>query len=126
MTMQTATETQLTEIRRHAVNDTTRAIAASGVLLTHEQADDLGEETLAWLTSRLGLRVTETDRGVECEPRTYIAVADQHVGTCEALRWAALSIRPFVLATGTDEDDVRERAIEAVGHDAVTLHVVGA
>lgn len=56
-----ATETQIAQLRLHAVNDVTRAIMADGVHLTHEQADDLGEEALAWIGGRLGLNV----RGLE-------------------------------------------------------------
>lgn len=57
---------RLEELRRRAVNDITREISATGCLLTHEQADELGEETLAWMRHRLGLETTETDLGVEC------------------------------------------------------------
>lgn len=63
-----ATEDQIAQIRRHAVNDVTREIMAHGIMLSHEQADTLGEATLAWIASRLGLSVAETDRGVECTP----------------------------------------------------------
>jgi hypothetical protein len=63
---QTATETQLTTIRRRAYDDTARALAVSGVVLTHEQADDLGDEAMDWLRTRLGLRIEETAAGVEC------------------------------------------------------------
>lgn len=66
MTIQTATETQIATIRARRVDDTARAMMTAGVMLTHEQADDLGDECLDWLRSRLGLRVAETDRGVEC------------------------------------------------------------
>lgn len=52
----------------------------------------------------------------------YIAVAGQDVGTCEALRWAWTSIRPYVLATGTDEADVLKRAEKAAGHDDIHVH----
>ena len=64
--MSPATEIQIATIRARRVDDTARAMMASGVTLTHDQADDLGDEAMSWLTSRLGLRVTETDRGVEC------------------------------------------------------------
>lgn len=64
--MSPATETQIATIRARRVDDTARAMMAEGVMLTHEQADDLGDEAMGWITRRLGLRVTETDRGVEC------------------------------------------------------------
>lgn len=63
-----ATETQIATIRARRVDDTARAMMVGGVTLTHEQADDLGDEAIGWLRSRLGLTVRETDRGVECVP----------------------------------------------------------
>lgn len=63
-----ATETQIATIRARRVDDTARAMMAQGVTLTHKQADDLGDEATDWIAARLGLRVTETDRGVECTP----------------------------------------------------------
>ena len=59
-------EAQLDALRARAVNDVTRAIMATGITLTFGQVDDLGDETMAWIGSRLGLSVTTTDRGVEC------------------------------------------------------------
>jgi hypothetical protein len=41
-----ATEDQLVQIRRRAVNDTTREIMAHGLVLTWDQAKALGDETL--------------------------------------------------------------------------------
>ena len=67
-TLETATETQIIQLRARAVNDVTREIMADGVLLTHAQADELGEETVSWIGGRLGLDVRATDRGVECTP----------------------------------------------------------
>lgn len=63
---QIATETQIATIRARRMDDTARAMMIDGVMLTHEQADALGEEAMGWLRSRLGLRVTVTDRGIEC------------------------------------------------------------
>lgn len=68
MTKTNATESQLTAIRSRAVNDDTRAIQTTGVLLTYDQADELGDEAMEWLGTRLHLRVRATDRGVECTP----------------------------------------------------------
>lgn len=57
-----ATDAQIEQLRRRAVNDTTREIAVRGIRLTHEQADDLGEEVLDWMVSRLELgRVSDED-----------------------------------------------------------------
>jgi len=39
---------------------------ADGITLTFGDVDDLGDATMAWIGSRLGLSVTTTDRGVEC------------------------------------------------------------
>ena len=52
----------------------------------------------------------------------YLAVRGQDYGTCEALRWAAMSIAPFVIARGEDEEDVMAEAIERAGHEDVRLH----
>lgn len=69
----TATEAQLSTIRARAVNDEARAMMAGGVTLTHEQADALGQEALAWVGGRLGLNVAETDSGVVCTPPKHYA-----------------------------------------------------
>lgn len=61
-----AHEAQLDALRSRAINDVTRAIMADGITLTFGDVDDLGDETMAWIGSRLGLSVTTTDRGVEC------------------------------------------------------------
>jgi len=82
-------------------------------------SDDAGWSALAsthaedceWIATR-------AHRIVEAAKR-YIAVAGQDAGSCEALRWAWASIRPYVLATGDDEDDVRARAEQAAGHDDI-------
>lgn len=63
-----ATDDQLTQIRLRAVNDVTREIMSTGIRLTHEQSDALGEEAIEWIGVRLGLNVQETDTGVECTP----------------------------------------------------------
>lgn len=77
----TATETQLTALRAHAVNDVTRQIMADGIVLSHEQADELGEETLGWIGARLGLNVTETDTNVLCTPpRSYTGEESRRAG----------------------------------------------
>ena len=61
-----ATEDALAALRSRAVNAVTREIMADGIRLSHTQAADLGDETMAWIKGRLGLSVTTTDRGVEC------------------------------------------------------------
>lgn len=61
------TDEQRTTIEARAYNDCARDMQRTGVTMTHAQADELGEEALSWLGSRLGLRVTETDRGVTAE-----------------------------------------------------------
>lgn len=58
------------------------------------------------------------------DPAMYIAVAGRDVGTCEALRWAAGPIEPFVLARGEDAEAVEEAAIAAAGHEDVVLYDV--
>jgi hypothetical protein len=76
-TTNTATNEQIEQLRLHAVNDVTREIMAHGVLLTHDQADDLGEEVLAWIGGRLGLNVKSTDLGVECTPPVHYVGRDE-------------------------------------------------
>lgn len=79
--LNTATDEQIEQLRRHAVNDTTRPIAAEGILLTHEQADDLGEEVLGWMYGRLLLNIQATDRGVECAPpKSYTGEESRRLG----------------------------------------------
>ncbi len=64
-----ATETQIATIRARRVDDTAREMMRAGVTLSHEQADDLGEEAMDWMRSRLGLDVETTDAAVVCSPR---------------------------------------------------------
>lgn len=68
MAIPTATRDQITQLRRHAVNDVTRGIMARGVRLTWKQADDLGDEVLGWMKERLGLAMQTTDAGVTFAP----------------------------------------------------------
>lgn len=80
----TATEDQITQIRRHAVNDVTREIMAHGVKLTWAQADDLGDETIAWMGGRLGLNKRTTDKGITFTP------PEHHVSQDAASRLKAI------------------------------------
>lgn len=63
-----ATDEQMVEIRRAAVNDITRAIARDGVRLTWSQAEDLGDVATDWLCKRLGLRSSTDSDGVTFAP----------------------------------------------------------
>lgn len=76
MTIPSATPAQVTQLRRHAVNDVTRTIMTSGVRLTWAQADDLGDEVVQWMRDRLGLTSRTTDAGITFEPpeRYYLRV----------------------------------------------------
>jgi hypothetical protein len=74
--LNTATDEQIEQLRRHAVNDLTRLVAAEGILLTHDQADDLGEEVLGWMRGRLGVNLKSTDRGIECTPPPHYTGED--------------------------------------------------
>lgn len=64
----TATEDQITQLRRHAVNDVTREIMRDGIKLTWEQAHELGDEVIDWMRSRLGLGSRTTDDGITFTP----------------------------------------------------------
>jgi hypothetical protein len=63
-----ASDDQIVTIRARAYNATARAMQISGVTLTHEQADDLGEAAIDWLRARLGLTIETTDDGVLARP----------------------------------------------------------
>lgn len=52
----------------------------------------------------------------------FVAVESWHEGTCDALRWAWSGIHTMILATGDDEDDVRERAQKRCGHGNIAVH----
>jgi hypothetical protein len=62
----TATADQIATIRARRVDATAREMMTSGVTLSHEQADDLGDEAIDWLRTRLGLRIETTDTAVVC------------------------------------------------------------
>lgn len=67
--VRTFKKAQLEEIRHHAVNDVTREIMSNGIKLTWDEADDLGDETLDWMRTRLGLKSSTTDSGITFKPR---------------------------------------------------------
>ena len=68
MKNQLLTAAELVEIQRQAVNDTTRAIAAEGRFMHYEDVDRLDEPALAWLYTRLGLRIVAYSAHVELVP----------------------------------------------------------
>lgn len=70
MAIPTATDDQITQLRRHAVNTTTREIMANGIKLTWEQTDGLGDKTIDWMGTRLGLKSRTTDDGITFTPTT--------------------------------------------------------
>ena len=129
MTQTNATEAQIEQLRKHAVNDVTREIMRDGVLLSHDQADELGEEVLGWMGGRLGLSVKATDRGVECSPNRIqltglSLVAAQEVADafgCDLSRGAfgklALTALPVAQGQGGNPvADCREK-LEELGYD---------
>lgn len=63
-----ATESQLATIRARRVDDTAREMMEAGVTLTHEQADELGDEACDWMSRRLGLQMTTDSEGVRFAP----------------------------------------------------------
>lgn len=52
---------------------------------------------------------------------TYIAIDRLHVPTCDTLNWAALSIEPYILARGTDPEEVLDAGIRSVRHGDVLV-----
>lgn len=71
MATATATDDQITQLRRHAVNDVTREIMTNGIKLTWDQAHDLGDEVIDWMGTRLGLKSRTTDAGITFTPTLY-------------------------------------------------------
>jgi hypothetical protein len=63
-----ATDNQITQLRQHAVNSVTREIMTNGIRLTWAQADDLGDEVINWMSSRLGLKTITSDHGITFRP----------------------------------------------------------
>jgi len=66
--MKIATADQLGVIRRRAYDQVARDMARDGVRLSWEQADDLGDEAIDWMRSRLGLKSMTDDRGLTFRP----------------------------------------------------------
>lgn len=73
-----ATDTHIATIRARAYNETAREMARTGVYITHEQADEIGDVGMDWLRTRLGLEIETDDRGV-------VAAAVQR---CECGEWS--------------------------------------
>lgn len=73
----TATMSQISTIRRRAYDATAREMSAEGVHLTHEQADDLGDEGMDWVRRVLGLNVRTTDQGAICTPPVHYVGRDE-------------------------------------------------
>lgn len=72
-----ATEIQVATIRAQAYNATAREMASTGITLSHEQADELGDEGMGWLRERLGLHIVTDDAAVRGIPSTpYSAGCD--------------------------------------------------
>jgi hypothetical protein len=77
----TATADQIAQLRRHAVNAVTREIMAHGIELTWEQADGLGDETIAWMGGVLGLNKRTTDKGITfAPPKSYTGAESRRLG----------------------------------------------
>lgn len=66
--MKAATDDQIAQLRRHAVNSVTREIMTNGLKLTWAQAYALGDEVINWMRTRLGLKSTTSDRGITLRP----------------------------------------------------------
>lgn len=59
-----ATEAHIAAIKSMAFNAAATEMRMYGVSLTHEQADEIGDEGCDWLRSRLGLNAATDDVGV--------------------------------------------------------------
>lgn len=60
---------QINSIRARRVDDATEDLMAYGARMTHAQAEELGEEAVDWLSSRLRLSLTTDDKWVIATPR---------------------------------------------------------
>ena len=49
----------------------------------------------------------------------YWAVQGQDHATCEALRWAWTSVRPYVVATGAEEPELLDWAVSLTGNSDI-------
>ncbi len=78
----------LSSIRAMRFDDASRDLAQHGAILTHEQADDLGDERLGWCRGRLGLNVSETSDGVELNPPVHYVGVDE-----DGIRVTAADVR---------------------------------
>lgn len=77
MSISPITAAALSSIRAMRVDDAARDLAMRGAILTHEQADDIGEERLGWVRDRLGLNVSETTDGTELTPPVHFVGVDE-------------------------------------------------
>jgi hypothetical protein len=67
--MTKATKRQVEQLRLRAVNDVTRNIAKSGIMLSWTQADAVGNDCMQWMSDRLDLRNETNDDGFSFIPR---------------------------------------------------------
>ena|SRR3982750_1129576 len=81
MKIAVATEPQIVQLRRHAVNDVTREIMARGIKLTWDQAEALGDETIGWMSGRLGLNRLTSDMGVIFTPPEHYASTEAYAAS---------------------------------------------
>ena len=71
------TSEQLATIRARRIDDAARVMMRSGVSLTWEEADEIGEEGCAWVESRLGLSRTTDEEGIHYETRRYVPSSEE-------------------------------------------------
>ena len=69
------TESLRAGIVRHAVNRTT-SVLVYGISLTHDEADDLGEETIDWMRREFALRMSTDADGVHLVAESAAEQAD--------------------------------------------------
>jgi len=117
----TATDDQLAQLRRHAVNTVTREIMANGIKLTWEQADDLGDEVIDWMGTRLGLKSRTTDAGIVFSPtRTSGYHGDERALYGRGRYYIRIKTEPhqqWTVPAGWTWDDLDEAKIGAAKAD---------
>ena len=97
-----ATETQIATIRARRVDNVARDMMANGVMLTHDQAYDLGDEAMGWLSSRLGLRINAAESGVMCEADAIVKARATFRAAAEECGSDAVSEEQAILSVGRE------------------------
>ncbi len=89
-----------------------------------DETEPQPSEDTSMSTPPTTVQALTSDTGSDASP-TYYAVAREHVDTCRALKWAWISIRPYVLAVDCDPATAHHLGVQRAGHDDVLVLRVG-